>query len=101
LNLLECREIFYTKWELVVFFIKFWPLLSTAYIFKDIVKGTFFHLFKTTTVMRNILYIIAVILVAGWVFGAFFSTAGSIIHLLLVLAIASVVFGSLRRNTVA
>ena len=51
--------------------------------------------------MRNILYIIAVILVAGWVFGAFFSTAGSIIHLLLVLAIASVVFGSLRRNTVA
>ena len=51
--------------------------------------------------MRNILYIIAVILLAGWVFGAFFSTVGSIIHLLLVLAIASAIFGAVRRNTVA
>ncbi len=51
--------------------------------------------------MRSILYIIAAILLAFWVFGAFFSTAGSIIHLLLVLAIASAIFGSIRRNTVA
>ena len=51
--------------------------------------------------MRNILYIIAIILLAGWVFGAFFSTVGSVIHLLLVLAIASFIFGAVRRNTVA
>jgi len=51
--------------------------------------------------MRNVLYIIAVILLAGWVFGAFFSTVGSAIHLLLVLAIAAVVFGAIRRNTTA
>ncbi len=51
--------------------------------------------------MRNVLYIIAVIFLAIWVFGAFFSTAGSVIHLLLVLAIASAIFGAVRRNTVA
>lgn len=51
--------------------------------------------------MRNILYIIAVILLAGWIFGAFFSAAGSIIHLLLALAIASAIFGAVRRNTIA
>lgn len=51
--------------------------------------------------MKNILYIIAVVLLAFWVFGAFFSTIGSLIHLVLVLAIASAVFGFLRRNTVA
>jgi len=49
--------------------------------------------------MRNILYIIAVILLAGWVFGAFFSTVGSLIHLLLVLAIASAIYGAIRRDT--
>lgn len=46
--------------------------------------------------MRSILYIIAVILLIGWIFGAFISTAGSIIHLLLVLAIASAILGALR-----
>ena len=51
--------------------------------------------------MRNVLYIIAVILLAGWIFGAFFSTVGSVIHLLLVLAIAAAIFGAIRRNTVA
>ena len=50
--------------------------------------------------MRNVLYVIAIILLAGWVFGAFFSTVGSAIHLLLVLAIASAIFGAIRRDTV-
>lgn len=48
--------------------------------------------------MRNILYIVAVILLIGWVLGAFVYTAGSIIHLLLVLAIAAVVLGVIRRD---
>ncbi|MEO8713096.1 MAG: lmo0937 family membrane protein [Parafilimonas sp.] len=40
--------------------------------------------------MRSILYIIAVILVIGWVLGFFVYTAGSIIHILLVLAVISI-----------
>lgn len=58
-----------------------------------------FH-FQNNNAMRNVLYIIAVIMLAGWIFGAFFSTVGSAIHLLLVLAIAAAIFGTIRRNTV-
>ena len=50
--------------------------------------------------MRSLLYIIAVILIIGWVLGAFVYSAGSIIHVLLVLAIISLIFGFLRRGTV-
>ncbi len=50
--------------------------------------------------MRSLLYIIAVILIIGWVLGAFVYSAGSIIHILLVLAIISLIFGVLRRGTV-
>lgn len=49
--------------------------------------------------MRNILYVIAIVLLIGWVLGAFVYTTGSVIHLLLVLAIASVLWGALRRRT--
>lgn len=37
--------------------------------------------------MRNILYIIAVLLIIGWAIGFFAYSAGSVIHLLLVIAI--------------
>jgi hypothetical protein len=50
--------------------------------------------------MRSLLYIIAVILIIGWILGAFVYSAGSIIHILLVLAIISLVLGLLRRETV-
>jgi hypothetical protein len=40
--------------------------------------------------MRNLLYIIAVILVIGWLIGFVGYHAGGIIHILLVLAIISV-----------
>ena len=46
------------------------------------------------------MYVIAVILIIGWVLGAFVYSAGSIIHILLVLAIISLIFGVLRRGTV-
>jgi len=39
--------------------------------------------------MRSILYIVAVILIIGWLLGFFVYTAGSLIHILLVLAIIS------------
>lgn len=43
--------------------------------------------------MRSILYIIAIILLIGWILGAFVYSANSIIHILLVLAIVSLALG--------
>jgi hypothetical protein len=48
--------------------------------------------------MRNILYVIAVVLLVSWIIGAFFSTVGNAIHLLLLLGLASLVFGYFRRD---
>jgi hypothetical protein len=48
--------------------------------------------------MRNVLYIIAAVLLVFWIAGAFFSTVGNAIHLLLLLALASFVFGHFRRD---
>jgi len=53
-----------------------------------------------TLFMRSILYLIAIILVIGWLLGAFVYNAGSIIHILLVLAIVSLLLGFIRRGTV-
>ncbi len=50
--------------------------------------------------MRSLLYVIAVILLIGWIFGAFVYSAGSLIHILLVLAIVSLLLGFIRRGTV-
>ncbi|MGN6615591.1 MAG: lmo0937 family membrane protein [Ilyomonas sp.] len=43
--------------------------------------------------MRSILYIIAVILIIGWILGAFVYSVGGLIHILLVLAIISLLIG--------
>ncbi|WP_430409347.1 lmo0937 family membrane protein [Kordia sp.] len=40
--------------------------------------------------MRSLLYIIAVILVIGWVFGFFVYSAGGLIHILLVIAVIAI-----------
>lgn len=50
--------------------------------------------------MRSLLYIIAVILIIGWLLGAFVWHAGNIIYILLVLAIISFLLGIIRRGTV-
>lgn len=47
--------------------------------------------------MRTILYIIAVILVIGWLLGVFVYSAKGLIHILLVLAIISILIGIIRR----
>ena len=47
--------------------------------------------------MRSILYIIAVILVIGWAIGFLGYHAGGIIHILLVIAIISIILGVIRR----
>jgi hypothetical protein len=47
--------------------------------------------------MRSILYLIAVILVIGWILGFFVYSAGALIHVLIVLAIISLLLALIRR----
>jgi len=47
--------------------------------------------------MRNLLYIIAVLLLVGWVLGVFVWSASGLIHILIILAIISLLFGLIRR----
>jgi len=42
--------------------------------------------------MRDLLYVVAVILVIGWAIGFFAYNVGAIIHILLILAIISILF---------
>ena len=46
--------------------------------------------------MGNLLYIVAVILVIGWLVGFFAFHAGGLIHILLVIAIVSVLLRLIR-----
>jgi hypothetical protein len=48
--------------------------------------------------MRSILYLIAVILVIGWVLGFFVYSAGGLIHILIVLAVISLILGLMRST---
>lgn len=47
--------------------------------------------------MRSLLYLIAVILVVGWVLGFFVWNASGLIHILLLLAVISLLLGIIRR----
>lgn len=47
--------------------------------------------------MRSILYIIAVILIIGWLLGVFYWNAGGLIHILIVIAIIALLLGIIRR----
>lgn len=49
--------------------------------------------------MNSLLYTIAVILLIGWAIGVFFTAVGSLIHVLLVIAIIAVILGIIRRPT--
>ncbi|WP_205511687.1 MULTISPECIES: lmo0937 family membrane protein [Longitalea] len=48
--------------------------------------------------MRSILYLIAVILVIGWLLGFFVYSAGGLIHVLIVLAVISLILGLMRST---
>ena len=50
--------------------------------------------------MNNLLYIIAVILLIGWLIGAFVFTIGKMIHILLVLAVIAVLIRIIRGNRI-
>jgi Family of unknown function (DUF5670) len=47
--------------------------------------------------MDNLLYLIAVILVIGWLVGVFAYSTGGVIHILLVLAIVAILLKVIRR----
>ncbi len=50
--------------------------------------------------MSSLLYIIAVILVIGWAIGFFAYSAGSVIHILLVIAIIAILMNIIRGRNV-
>ena len=50
--------------------------------------------------MGSILYILAVILIIGWLLGFFAFHAGSVIHLLLVLAVIAIVVRLIQGRSV-
>ncbi len=50
--------------------------------------------------MNGLLYLIAVILIIGWILGAFVYSAGSLIHVLLVLAIIAILINIIRGRAV-
>lgn len=49
--------------------------------------------------MNSLLYIIAVILIIGWALGAFVYAAGSLIHILLVIAVIAILLGIIRGRS--
>ncbi len=56
------------------------------------------HSVPKKIVMGNLLYIIAVILIIGWILGAFVYSAGSLIHILLVIAVIAILIRLIRGD---
>lgn len=51
--------------------------------------------------MGNLLYVVAIILLIGWAFGFFVYSSGSIIHILLVIAIVAMLLRVIQgRNPI-
>ena len=47
--------------------------------------------------MSGLLYLIAIILIIGWLLGVFVYSLGGLIHVLIVLAVISLILGIIRR----
>lgn len=50
--------------------------------------------------MNNLLYLIAVILIIGWILGFFVYSVGGLIHILLVIALVAIVLRLIRGDRV-
>ena len=50
--------------------------------------------------MSDLLYVLAVILLIGWILGAFVFSVGGLIHILLVVAIIAVILRLIRGRSV-
>ena len=59
-----------------------------------ILNNILLHLNFTT--MNSLLYLVAVILVIGWILGFFVYSVGGLIHILLVLALISIILRLIR-----
>lgn len=46
--------------------------------------------------MNSLLYLIAIILIIGWIFGFFVYSAGALIHVLLVIALVAILLRLIR-----
>ena len=51
--------------------------------------------------MKNLLYVIAVILVLGWAIGVFAYSASGIIHILLIIAIIAILLNFIRGGKIS
>ncbi|RED92829.1 lmo0937 family membrane protein [Marinoscillum furvescens] len=47
--------------------------------------------------MRSLLYLVAIILVIGWLLGFFVYSLGHLIHILLVIAVIALILGVIKR----
>lgn len=47
--------------------------------------------------MRSLLYLIAIVMIIGWLLGVFVYSATGLIHILIVLAIVALLLGIIRR----
>ncbi len=63
----------------------------------SVLAYVFYILCKLSNNMRSLLFLVAVILVIGWLLGVFVYTAKGLIHILLVLAVISLLLGIIRR----
>lgn len=50
--------------------------------------------------MSDLLYVIAIILIIGWLLGVFVFSVGSIIHVLLVIAVIAIILRLIRGRRV-
>ena len=55
---------------------------------------------KTTRIMGNLLYVLAVILVIGWAIGFIGYNAGGLIHILLVIAVIAVILRLIQGDRI-
>jgi fatty acid desaturase len=71
-------------------------LIGTSFLL--IIKQNISQNILTSKAMRNLLYVIAVILIIGWLLGVFAYSVGGVIHILLVLAVVSILLSLIRRG---
>ncbi len=50
--------------------------------------------------MSDLLYVLAIILIIGWILGAFVFSVGGIIHILLVVAVIAILLRLIRGRSV-
>jgi hypothetical protein len=55
---------------------------------------------KTNIIMNDLLYVLAVILIIGWLLGAFVFSVGGVIHILLVIAVIAIILRLIRGRSV-